>query len=68
MFPPRVRTTWIATTYAASVAVFGGTTPYVSEWLIQTTGNPVAFAWWLIAFAVVGVVSSLAVPAHEIER
>jgi MHS family proline/betaine transporter-like MFS transporter len=68
MFPSRVRTTWIATTYAASVAVFGGSTPYVSEWLVQTTGDPVAFAWWLVVFAGIGLVASLAVPAQELER
>jgi hypothetical protein len=67
MFPPRVRTTWIATTYAAAVAVFGGTTPYVSEWLVQATGDPVAFSWWLVLFSVVGVVAGLLVPRREFE-
>jgi MHS family proline/betaine transporter-like MFS transporter len=65
MFPARVRTSWIATTYAASVAIFGGTTPYVSEWLVQVTSDPVAFAWWLIVFSAVGVLASLAAPATE---
>jgi MHS family proline/betaine transporter-like MFS transporter len=68
MFPARVRTSWIATTYAASVAIFGGTTPYVSEWLVQVTGDPVAFAWWLVLFSVVGVAAGLAVPRRELER
>jgi len=67
MFPSRVRTTWIATTYAASVAVFGGSTPYVSEWLVQVTGDPVAFAWWLVLFSAVGLGAAVAVPARELE-
>ncbi|MDR5700064.1 MFS transporter [Agromyces aerolatus] len=65
LFPPRVRTTWIATTYAASVAVFGGTTPYISEWLVQVTGDPHAFAWWLVLFSLVGVAAGLLVPRRE---
>lgn len=67
LFPPRIRATWIATTYAASVAIFGGTTPYVSEWLVQATGNPVAFAWWLVLFSLVGVLAGMLVPRRELD-
>ncbi|WP_308796240.1 MFS transporter [Agromyces silvae] len=66
LFPPRVRTTWIATTYATSVAVFGGTTPYVSEWLVQATGDPTAFAWWLVLFSAVGLIAGVLVPRREL--
>lgn len=62
LFPTRSRSTWVATTYAVTVALFGGTAPYISEWLIQVTGEPIAFAWLLVAFAAAGVVASVLLP------
>jgi MHS family alpha-ketoglutarate permease-like MFS transporter len=32
-FPPEVRSTGIGLPYAAAVAVFGGTAPYITTWL-----------------------------------
>ena len=43
------RAAGIALAYAAATAVFGGTTQAVVTWLIASTGNPVAPAWYASA-------------------
>ncbi|MHB8530000.1 MAG: MFS transporter [Caulobacteraceae bacterium] len=45
--------------YATSVAVFGGTTQPMITWLIHVTGDPLAPAWYVTAFTVVGRAASL---------
>jgi MHS family proline/betaine transporter-like MFS transporter len=55
LFPARVRTTGLSLSYALSVAVFGGFTPFVHVWLLQMTGSAVAPAFLLIAAAALGV-------------
>ncbi|SIO85391.1 MFS transporter [Nocardiopsis sp. JB363] len=54
-FPTKVRYGALAVSFNVSVALFGGTTPLVSESLIQATGNLYAPAWLLMAAGVVGV-------------
>ena len=34
-FPPEVRSTGIGLPYAAAVALFGGTAPYITTWLAE---------------------------------
>ncbi|MEO8926374.1 MAG: MFS transporter [Caulobacteraceae bacterium] len=46
--------------YAIAVATFGGTTQLVITWLIKATGDPLAPAWYVIAFTLVGLIASLA--------
>jgi MFS family permease len=56
--PRSIRGSTFGTTYAISIAVFGGTTQPIVTWLIHVTGNPLAPAWYMIASGVCGVVST----------
>jgi MFS family permease len=56
--PKTIRGSTFGTTYALSIAVFGGTTQPIVTWLIHLTGNPLAPAWYLIVSGVFGVVST----------
>ena len=40
IFPTRIRSTWMTTGYALSVAIFGGFAPYIATWLIATDRLP----------------------------
>jgi MHS family proline/betaine transporter-like MFS transporter len=51
MFPTRYRYTGIALCYNLGLAVFGGTSPLVSTWLIRSTGNPASPALYLAVLA-----------------
>ncbi|WP_214111172.1 MFS transporter [Acrocarpospora catenulata] len=55
LFPATVRYTGIALGFNLAHALFGGTAPYVSAWLISTTGSAIAPAWIVIAFALVAI-------------
>jgi MHS family proline/betaine transporter-like MFS transporter len=67
IFPTRSRSTWMTTGYALSVAIFGGSAPYLSIWMIEKLGSPIAPVWYLIAAAVVSfvVIWSLKETAHD---
>lgn len=66
-FPKKVRATYLASAYAVSVALFGGTAQLVSSWLIQKTGNTMAPAWYMIASVTLSLiaVSLLRETGHE---
>ncbi len=53
VFPTRSRSTWMTTGYALAVAIFGGSAPYLSIWMIGKLGSPIAPVWYLIAAAIV---------------
>ncbi len=53
LFATRVRSSGYSIGYNISVAIFGGTAPYVATWLVSRTGNDIAPAFYLIAAAVV---------------
>jgi MFS transporter, MHS family, proline/betaine transporter len=59
LFPTRVRSTGYSIGYNVSVALFGGTAPYVATWLTDRTGNPVAPAYYVIVAAVVTLATVL---------
>ncbi|MGH8785899.1 MAG: MFS transporter [Cupriavidus necator] len=59
-FPTRVRYSGFALCFNSANALFGGTAPLVATWLISTTGNKLAPAWYLVAAAVVSLVAILA--------
>ncbi|VIO79791.1 Proline/betaine transporter [Bradyrhizobium ivorense] len=42
IFPTHLRSTWMSSGYALSVAIFGGFAPFIATWLIQATGSPVS--------------------------
>ncbi len=47
--------------YATAVAVFGGTTGNIVHWLIHVTHDPMAPTWYILAFAIVGLIASVAI-------
>ncbi|WP_296257280.1 MULTISPECIES: MFS transporter [unclassified Pseudomonas] len=59
LFSARVRYSALAISYNLAVSLFGGTAPLINTWLISTTGNQMIPAWYLIAGAVVGLISIL---------
>ncbi|MEU7815310.1 MFS transporter [Pseudonocardia sp. NPDC049154] len=59
MFPTRLRTTAVGVSYSLALALFGGTTPFVSTWLIEWTGSVVAPAAFVVATALVSMVAAL---------
>jgi MFS transporter, MHS family, proline/betaine transporter len=67
IFPTRIRSTWMTTGYALSVAIFGGFAPYIATWLIATTGSPISPVYYVIAAAIVStvVIARLKETAHE---
>lgn len=58
--PREVRCTGSAVSYNLAVGIFGGTTPMIAAWLIRATGNEIAPAYYLLAFAVISFLSVLA--------
>ena len=59
LFSARVRFSALALSYNIAVSLFGGTAPLINTWLISATGNQMIPAWYLIAGAVIGLVSIL---------
>ena len=52
LFPTTTRYSGIAIGYNAALALFGGTTPFVSTWLISATGDTGAPSFYLSGIAV----------------
>jgi len=66
IFPTRSRSTWMTTGYALSVAIFGGSAPFLSQWLVKEF-SPTAPLWYLIFAAIIStvVIWSLKETAHD---
>jgi len=60
-FPPEVRTAGISLPYALAVAVFGGTAPYLSQWL-SSKGLGDVFIAYVIAANVIGAIVYFLMP------
>jgi MFS transporter, MHS family, proline/betaine transporter len=58
-FEPHVRSTGLGIAYNFAVMIFGGFAPFFVTWLIQTTGVPVAPAFYVMFGAAVGLLASL---------
>ena len=52
LFPTRVRYGGFSIGYNFSVAIFGGSSPYLAQYLVSTTGNPLSPAFIVIGGAV----------------
>ena len=59
LFATRVRSSGYSVGYNVSVAMFGGTAPYVATWLVARSGNELAPALYVIAAAVVTLATVL---------
>ncbi|WP_043781485.1 MFS transporter [Rhodococcus sp. JVH1] len=58
-FRTRNRATGVSVTYALSVAIFGGTAPYIITWLASATGDPLSAAYYTLGCAIISVVALL---------
>ncbi|MFC4949602.1 MFS transporter [Pseudonocardia sp. GCM10023141] len=66
LFPGHVRASGIGFPYSLTVAVFGGTAPFLATWLTQL-GRPELFPYYVVVLAVFGLVVYLRLPetAHR---
>lgn len=64
LFPPEVRLTGIGLGYNVTLALFGGTAPLISTWLITTTGTPTAPAFYLMGAAVISLLGASRLPGR----
>jgi MFS family permease len=61
--PARIRSGAVATIYAFAISIFGGSTQFVIKWLIDSTHNPLAPAYYWTGAAIVGLIAMILV--HE---
>ena len=55
--PKAVRSSSLALVYAFGIGIFGGSTQFVETWLLGSTGNPLAPAYYMSAILVIGLVA-----------
>jgi len=63
-FPAHIRSTGLGLSYNVAVMVFGGFAPFFVTWLIQTTGSPVAPAFYVMFGAAIGLLAALFLKEH----
>ncbi|MBD1793053.1 MFS transporter, partial [Staphylococcus aureus] len=54
MFYTHIRYRTLSVTFNVSVSLFGGTTPLIASWLVESTGNALAPAYYLTAISLIG--------------
>jgi MHS family citrate/tricarballylate:H+ symporter-like MFS transporter len=59
VMPPQVRVAGFSLAFSLATAVFGGVTPIVSTFLIKTTGDRAAPAYWMTFAAACSLVATL---------
>ena len=55
IFPLRTRVTSMSFAYSITLALAGGTAPLVSTWLIDTLGQPLAPAYYIMPYGAIGL-------------
>ncbi len=65
LFPTPIRFTATALALNVTAALFGGTGPYVSTWLVDSTGNPIAPAVYLTVVALASLAVATALPRTD---
>lgn len=68
LLPRGIRATGMSIAYAVGVSLFGGTTQFVITWLMSSTGNPSAPAWYVAATSTVTAIAMLAMPESRNRR
>lgn len=66
--PAHIRAGSIGIVYALSIAIFGGSAQLVEHQLIALTGNPIAPAWYMTGFLVVGLGAVAAIREVPVAR
>ncbi|MFB3852846.1 MAG: MFS transporter [Vicinamibacterales bacterium] len=55
IFPLRTRVTSMSFAYSITLALAGGSAPFVSTWLIKTFGNPMVPAYYIMLYGIIGL-------------
>ena len=55
IFPLRTRVTSMSLAYSITLALAGGTAPLVAAWLIDTLGEPLAPAYYIMLYGAIGL-------------
>ncbi len=55
IFPLRARVTSMSFAYSITLALAGGLAPMVATWLIETIGHPLAPAYYVMGYGVIGL-------------
>ena len=66
IFPLRTRVTSMSFAYSITLALAGGTAPLVSTWLIETLGQPLAPAYYIMLYGAIGL--AIMWPMRETNR
>jgi len=61
MFPHGVRVSAVSVGYGLAYALFGGSAPFLAEWLIGRTHSDTAFGWYLMGLTAISLVLALGV-------
>ncbi len=56
-YPTAVRNTALSVSYNTATSIFGGTTPYIIESLIQNTGSITSSFYYIITAAILGLIA-----------
>lgn len=59
LFPRRVRYTGVALGFNLGTIVAGGSAPYIAAQLVQSTGDPMSPAYWVIGVSAIGLLTVL---------
>ena len=62
LFPRHVRMSAMGLSYNVTYAALGGTAPLVAGWLVGSTGDAMAFAWYMILAAFVSFAVTFTLP------
>ena len=58
IIPLNIRTTGFSLAYSLATALFGGFTPLVSTWLIETTGDKASPGYWMSMAGGLGLIAT----------
>lgn len=59
--PTQIRTTGVALPYALATGIFGGTAPYLQQWM-STNWGANTFGWYVAAMIVISAITVLTIP------
>ena len=68
IMPAAVRATGFSLAYSMATALFGGFTPYISTWLIETTHDRAIPGAWISLAALIGLIATLLLTARPREQ
>ena len=68
LLPAATRVTGAAISYNVTLAVFGGTAPFVGTWLVDSAGVAVAPGFYLVTVALAALAVAAATPETRVAR